>query len=77
MPLTQPAEGWVYDGDGIAHQVKERGPSCYVTWCGSKLNGLTVGHEQIGPFTRQCKRCNRERWTNRGVARSEYQGRLW
>lgn len=76
MPLTETAEGWLYDGDGIAHQVRKRGPSCYVSWCGLALNGLVVGDDQIGPFTKLCRRCNRERWTNKGAVRSETQGRL-
>jgi len=72
---TYPAEGWVLDQHALAHQVRERGPSCSVTWCGLSIYGPVVA--EITTTTHRCRACDRERGTHRGAARKETQGRLF
>ena len=73
---TYPAEGWVLDQHALAHQVRERGPSCSVTWCGLSIYGPVVA--EITPTTHQCGRC---RAAKRRTEAEQYgetvQGRLF
>lgn len=50
-------EGFVIDGKGVAHEVYDRGPICYQTWCLRSVLGPAV--QEISASTHRCHACRR------------------
>ena len=72
-PLSEPATGWVVDSHGIGHEVRMRGPSCSVSWCGVNLFG-PIASEWSGRCCARCYRRGRMRPGRRGVRRRRGKG---